>query len=163
MICQADKNFLLLQFFKWMHMSCQSYFSQAFRNTPFSFLGKTVEQNGKRYIRVYKEVVTEPREILALYSIVWIFTFWSNYWAISNCIFMTRTHFCCSICVAARSDYLVTQFYYTVLPLNWFSQCYWSTWMVLLSHISEQRTTVWITWEWRVLFIQMSPLLLSCT
>lgn len=42
-------------------------------------------------------------------------------------------------CVAARCDYLVTQSYYTALPLNPFSWCYRSTWMVLLSHVSVQQ------------------------
>lgn len=99
----------------------------------FFLLGKTVEKNGKYYTHIHKEMVKEQTELLALFSIIWVFTFCSNQWDIGNCIFVTRTGSCCRICISARSDYLVTQFYYIVLPLTNFSWCYWSTWVGFFS------------------------------
>lgn len=48
------------------------YPSQVFRNSNFSLLGKKVELKGKHYTCLYKEMVME---LMALYSVIWPFTF----------------------------------------------------------------------------------------
>lgn len=92
-----------------------------------------------------------------------VFIFWSNHRGIGNCTFMTKACLCCRMCSSEvwlsrdtallYSPAIESVFLSVTEALEWV--CF------LMSQYS--RTTPWITWEWRVLFIQMSPPVPSCT